>query len=46
VFDRYLLVWSVALPIAWLLLLPRWLLVLQTIALAATAAMLVNIWLL
>ena len=46
VFDRYLLVWSVALPIAWLLLLPRWLLVLQTLALAATAAMLVNIWLL
>lgn len=46
VFDRYLLVWSIALPIAWLLLLPRWLLVLQTLALVGTAAMLVNTWLL
>ncbi|MCH2135774.1 MAG: hypothetical protein MK101_04225 [Phycisphaerales bacterium] len=46
VFDRYLLVWAVALPISWLVLLPRWLLAVQTVGLLATAAMVIRTWLL
>ena len=46
VFDRYLVVWSVAVPIAWLLLLPRSLLVLQTVVLMIVSAAMVHSWLL
>jgi hypothetical protein len=46
VFDRYVMIWAVALPIAWLLLLPRWLLVLQTAALVIAAGLLIDNWLL
>ena len=46
VFDRYVMIWAVALPIAWLLLLPRWLLAVQTICLAVAAGVLVHNWLL
>jgi len=38
VFDRYLLVWMMLLPILWMRWLPRWLLAAQIIALAAINA--------
>ena len=44
VFDRYLVVWSIALPLAWLMLLPRAMLLAQTIVLAVVTAILVNTW--
>jgi hypothetical protein len=45
VFDRYLVVWAVAVPIAWVLLLPRIGLLIQTVLLTMVASMLVFTWL-
>ena len=45
VFDRYLLAWVMALPIAWVILLPRWLIGVQTAVLALVAMYHVYIWL-
>jgi hypothetical protein len=45
VFDRYLLAWAMALPIAWVILLPRWLIGVQTAVLALVAMYHVYIWL-
>ena len=44
VFDRYLLVWCVTLPIAWILLLPRVLLALQILPLALAVLWFVYTW--
>jgi hypothetical protein len=45
VFDRYLLAWAMALPLAWVILLPRWLIGIQTAVLALAAMYHVYIWL-
>ncbi|MDG2478044.1 MAG: hypothetical protein P8M32_09145 [Phycisphaerales bacterium] len=45
VFDRYLLVWCAALPIAWVLVLPRPLVVLQFFPLVVSLAWFVYTWL-
>jgi hypothetical protein len=44
VFDRYLLVWCVTLPIAWVLLLPRVLVALQILPLAVALLWFVYTW--
>ncbi len=45
VFDRYLLVWCVALPIAWVLLLPRVLVAIQIVPLLAAFVWFTYTWL-
>jgi hypothetical protein len=45
VFDRYLLVWCVALPIAWILVLPRVLIAVQVVPMVAALAWFVYAWL-
>ena len=45
VFDRFLIVWAVGLPVLWARLLPRWLLVIQLLALLAIAIKMVMTWL-
>lgn len=45
VFDRYLVAWTVAMPIAWVLLLPRIGQLVQAIILAIIASMMVFKWL-
>tara|TARA_B100001059_G_scaffold219908_1_gene241375 strand:+ start:894 stop:2261 length:1368 start_codon:yes stop_codon:yes gene_type:complete len=45
VFDRFLLVWAVALSILWCRLLPRWLLGMQLLAMLVIAGRLVGVWL-
>ncbi len=45
VFDRYLLVWSGLLPLAWIALLPRWLAGLQIVGMAFLAFWSINTWL-
>ena len=45
VFDRFLLTWAFLLPIVWVRVLPKWLLVLQYSLLAIIAAYLVAVWL-
>ena len=45
VFDRFLLVWAVALPVLWCRMLPRSLLGLQLLALLVIAVRLVGVWL-
>mgnify|MGYP006115179239 CR=1 FL=1 len=45
VFDRYLLAWAMALPLAWVILLPRWLIGIQAAVLALVAMYHVHIWL-
>jgi hypothetical protein len=46
VFDRYLLAWAMALPLAWVIMLPRWLVGAQAVVLLAVAMYHVYIWLL
>lgn len=46
VFDRYLIPWCAAAPILWVRWLPRWLLAVNTVALAAVAAVFIRTWLL
>jgi len=45
VFDRYLLVWAFMLPVIWVRVLPRWLIVLQTFGLALIAWLQIESWL-
>jgi hypothetical protein len=45
VFDRYLLVWCVLLPVVWLRALPRWVIVPQTLVLGAVLAYHAHEWL-
>jgi hypothetical protein len=45
VFDRYLLVWCVMLPIVWVLLLPRLLIVVQVVPLLMALAWFIYTWL-
>jgi len=45
VFDRFLLVWIILLPIVWIRVLPTWLLALQYIMIGLIAARLVLMWL-
>jgi len=45
VFDRYLVVWAAAVPIAWVLLLPRFGQLVQAVLLAIVASMMVSNWL-
>jgi len=46
VFDRYLLVWLGLLPVAWVTVLPRWLIWIQIVGLALIACWSINTWLL
>jgi hypothetical protein len=45
VFDRFLLTWAFMLPIVWVRVLPKWLILAQYIMLAAIAAWLTATWL-
>ncbi len=45
VFDRFLLTWAFLLPIVWVRVLPKWLLLLQYAALTFIAAWLIGTWL-
>ncbi len=45
VFDRFLLVWTIALPVLWCRMLPAWLLGAQFLALLVIAGRLVGVWL-
>ena len=45
VFDRYLIVWSPLLPIAWITMLPRWLCAAQIVLLSLIAVRMVATWL-
>jgi len=45
VFDRFLLTWAFLLPIIWVKVLPKWLLVFQYALLALIAARLIHVWL-
>ena len=45
VFDRYLLIWCITLPIAWVLLLPRLLLVMQVVPLVIALGWFTYTWL-
>ena len=45
VFDRYLLIWAIGLPLLWCRMLPRWLVAVQYLALLVIAARLVDVWL-
>jgi len=46
VFDRYLLAWAAVLPIAWTVLLPKWLRIVQAALLTLVACWMVRTWLL
>tara|TARA_Y100000589_G_scaffold223093_1_gene210656 strand:- start:6125 stop:7462 length:1338 start_codon:yes stop_codon:yes gene_type:complete len=45
VFDRYLLIWAIGLPVLWCRMLPRWLVTAQYLALLVIAVRLVAVWL-
>jgi hypothetical protein len=45
VFDRFLLTWAFLLPIVWIRVLPKWLLVIQYLGLLFIAAWLTSQWL-
>lgn len=44
VYDRYLVIWILLLPIVWLNTLPRWLLLMQSLGMVLMLAYLVNNW--
>jgi hypothetical protein len=44
VYDRYLVVWMLLMPIVWLFVLPRWLLLVQSLVMVMMLAYLVNNW--
>jgi hypothetical protein len=44
-FDRFIMAWAILMPIVWLKALPRWLIILQAIALALALAHQINVYL-